>query len=322
MNKKVLIIGLGSMGQRRIRNLHALNITDIYGYDKKAEVCNAVAKEYKINIVKDFENLSEYKFNFAVIATDPQFHLINVNHCIKNKVPFFTEFNLITKDVISIAKHIKKAKILGIPSNTEYYDHDIWVLKRELAKKSSGYFLFHLGQNMSDWHPWQKPGEHFIFQQDTNGIREFLRTELPWIIDFFGEIKIFSASNKNLFTNKFKINDFICLQLEFVRGIYGVIVFDLVSPCVIKRFTMVDDKETITWDERNNIIEKCGLKSKKKINLRNKTILSNYKFHEDAHLLEMKNVVNIFNGKSEPLYTFLDEIKLLKLIDKIENFYV
>lgn len=323
MNLKVLVIGLGSMGKRRIRNLQALKISDIYGYDVEEKTCSAVAHEYKINIIENLKDLSQYNFDFAVISTPPQYHLNPVNCCIKNGISFFSEFNLITKDALTIAKQVDKAGILGIPSNTTYYDTDVICLKKELSKKDSGYFVYQLGQNINDWHPWQKPGEHFIFYQSTNGIRELLRTELPWLIDIFGPIKDFSVKEKNLYTGKFKINDFLCLQLEFRKDIQGIIIFDLISSYVIKRLTMVSNKETIIWDERNNSLNKYGLNGKsKEIYLRDKTVLSNYKFHEDAHRIEMKNVLKILNKKNDLLYTFHDEANLLKLIDDIEKYYV
>ena len=45
---KVLVIGLGSMGKRRIRNLLKLGYKDIIGFDIRTDRINEVNKKYHI----------------------------------------------------------------------------------------------------------------------------------------------------------------------------------------------------------------------------------------------------------------------------------
>ena len=53
--KKFLIIGLGSMGKRRVRCLKVLGISqdNIYGMDKRADRCREAKEKYGIHIIKD-----------------------------------------------------------------------------------------------------------------------------------------------------------------------------------------------------------------------------------------------------------------------------
>ncbi len=46
---KILIIGLGSMGKRRIRNFKELNINDIYGFDINNERTQYVYKNINMD---------------------------------------------------------------------------------------------------------------------------------------------------------------------------------------------------------------------------------------------------------------------------------
>ena len=58
-----LVIGLGSMGKRRIRCLKTLGITKIYGFDSRNDRCQEVQQEYNI---KTFDNFEEHNiFNSA-----------------------------------------------------------------------------------------------------------------------------------------------------------------------------------------------------------------------------------------------------------------
>lgn len=321
MNLKVLVIGLGSMGKRRIRNLRALKIFDIHGYDTEEKTCTAVSKEYKIDIIKDLKNISKYEFDFAVISTPPQYHLDPIRCCLKNKIPFFSEINLITKDAILIARDVKKSRILGIPSNTEFFDSDVLKLGEIIGRDFNGYFVYQLGQNIHDWHPWQKVEDYFISKPETNGIREILRIELPWLLKIFGEVTTVQSQVTSFHTKKYKVNDFLCVQLNFINGSKGVLLFDLVSPVVVKRFTAVCQKQVVFWDERKNLIEvsRHSENQSKKIFLKDKNILNRYKFPEDAHLAEIKMALNTIQKRQRVVYSFSDECKLLKLIDRIEK---
>ena len=54
---KFLVVGLGSMGKRRIRNLIALNQKEIIGFDTKQERCLEVTEKYEITTFTDFQNV-------------------------------------------------------------------------------------------------------------------------------------------------------------------------------------------------------------------------------------------------------------------------
>lgn len=316
---KILIIGLGSMGSRRIRNLQALKKRDIYGYDADKNARQRAGTKYGIKVIADLKAASHLRFSFVVIATPPQNHLRFVKICLERRWPFFCEFNLLTKDTAVIARESKKRKILGIPSNTEEYDSDIISLLKIIGRPRRGYFTFHLAQNIHDWHPWEKKGKYFIYRPATNALREMLRSELSWMLKLFGPMKSVSASGRSIFTKKYGINDFLSAQLVFKSGVMGELIFDVISPEVIKKFTFVGSRKTVIWDESLNQIVVSRRRRKEKKQLNKKTILPDYKFKENAYLEEMRRVVKMVKANIEPDYTFSDELKLLKWIDKIEQ---
>ena len=45
---KVLVIGLGSMGKRRIRNLRALGLSEIAGFDPRVDRRQEASEKYSI----------------------------------------------------------------------------------------------------------------------------------------------------------------------------------------------------------------------------------------------------------------------------------
>ena len=78
-NKKILQIGLGSMGKRRIRNLIALGINpqDIQGFDISNKRNKEIEKLYQsqIKTSNDFEKIyKELNPDILIISTPPNQH--------------------------------------------------------------------------------------------------------------------------------------------------------------------------------------------------------------------------------------------------------
>ena len=70
----ILIVGLGSMGRRRIRNLRALGILDPVGYDQRVDRREVVGAEYGIATVESLAALDEPP-EIVIVSTWPQGHL-------------------------------------------------------------------------------------------------------------------------------------------------------------------------------------------------------------------------------------------------------
>lgn len=313
---KVLVIGLGSMGTRRVRNLRALGVRDIAGYEPKQEKAKELDK-LGIELVPALKDLKQY--DLIVISTIPGAHLAYARACAKAGVPFFVELNLETQESRAIERLAKKHRVRAFFSNTEYFDEDVARVGAEVGKGFKGYFFFHLGQNIHDWHPWKKKGEHFIFKPRTNGIREMLRVELPWMLKLFGRVEGLSVESARVHTKKYGIDDYMVVHVHFKSGARGVLVLDLVAPEVVKRFEATDARKQVVWKERENVLEVYRQGKGKHINLRGKQRLAAYKFHEDAHLAEMAHVLAVLKGKETSKLLAQDELDVLSLIDKIER---
>ncbi len=49
-------------------------------------------------------------------------------------------------------------------------------------------YTYHVGQYLPDWHPWEDIKDFFVNDKRTNGNREILVRELPWLTETFGEV--------------------------------------------------------------------------------------------------------------------------------------
>jgi len=72
---KILVVGLGSMGKRRIRNLQYLNQGVVIGFDPREDRCKEAFEKYGIKTFDDIAVALNEKPNAMVISTPPDLHM-------------------------------------------------------------------------------------------------------------------------------------------------------------------------------------------------------------------------------------------------------
>src|SRR5690349_4011283 len=103
MNTPVLVIGLGSMGKRRVRNLQALGFTTIYGFDKREDRSKEAASLYKITTFTDLDAaLKSSSAKAFIISLPPDIHHIYMKKAIELGIPFFVEASVVDTDMEQI----------------------------------------------------------------------------------------------------------------------------------------------------------------------------------------------------------------------------
>ena len=93
---KLLVIGLGSMGKRRIRLLKEYDSSiEIIGIDKQAVRRDEVEKLYKIKTYDNIDEINFSKLNGVLLCSSPLTHtklILELN--LKGIYNIFTELNL------------------------------------------------------------------------------------------------------------------------------------------------------------------------------------------------------------------------------------
>ena len=72
---KFLIVGLGSMGKRRVRNLSFLKAGEIVGFDPREDRRQEAAEKYCIRTVGDFGQAMSERPDALIISTPPDLHM-------------------------------------------------------------------------------------------------------------------------------------------------------------------------------------------------------------------------------------------------------
>ncbi len=319
----VCVIGLGSMGRRRIKLLKVLfdNLT-IIGIDNNVKRVKSATDEYGIECYLALSDVPQ-KPDCAFVCTSPQFHASIIQECLRNNLHVFSEINLIDDlydENIQLAK--QKGRILFL-SSTPLYKEEMRVIDERVKQNGKPCaYLYHVGQYLPDWHPWDNLEKFFVSNKNTNGCRELLAIELPWIQNVFGTIKKVHTI-KARFTNlKLDFSDTYFIQIEHVNGSIGNLTVDIVSRQAVRTLEIFNEDLYLRWDGTPETLYEKEIEK----NLLQQIPAGKY-IHEKgysdfineyAYMKEIKEFFEVIRGKN-PLYSFEKDKEILKLIYEIER---
>ena len=86
-----LVIGLGSMGKRRIRCLKTLGYEKIIGFDLREDRRKESEVNYDIKTIDDINLVNFSEIDAFIISTPPDKHDEYIELGINNKIPVFVQ---------------------------------------------------------------------------------------------------------------------------------------------------------------------------------------------------------------------------------------
>ena len=189
---KILIVGLGSMGKRRARLTKGIDSSiRIAGVDT-AESRRAEATDLGL-IDAAYPNIAEAVAaeapDAALVCTAPLTHAAIISELLDNSLPVFTELNLVADGYEENMAKAKEKGVLLFLSSTMLYRRETQYIKQQVAAFGKPvHYIYHIGQYLPDWHPWENYKNFFVGNARTGGVREIFGIDLPWLLDAFGDV--------------------------------------------------------------------------------------------------------------------------------------
>lgn len=323
--RTVLVIGLGSMGRRRIRLMKTMESPpQIIGVDLSLERRVQAQLECGIDTESDLRNaISRYTPDAVLVCTSPINHEPVVMMALTAKINVFTEINL-------LGDWYDKAIALAKRNGVELFLSSTFLYRREIefvinqVKGDTVNYIYHSGQYLPDWHPWERYKDFFVSDKRTNACREILAIELPWIIKAFGEIETLNVMRSKNSTLDIDFVDNYLISIRHKNGNKGVFCQDIISRKGIRRLEVYSEKLHIFWDGTPRSLYVYNINSKE---LRPQELYGdvvqrleyNANIIENAYREELLNFFACIDGVEKPRYSFEADKSVLKLIDEIEE---
>lgn len=321
-----VIIGLGSMGKRRIRCLIDLGVdaSNIYGYDIRKDRCAEASEKYGINILSNPESINFETVKGVIVSLPPDKHAYGVGIAQKYHKPVFIEASVVLEDVIAI-KEGNPDDVFLAPSCTFRF-HPMIKAVRDIVK-SEKYgkvtnFSYHSGQYLPDWHPWDGVNEFYVGNRVTGGGREIVPYELTWMVDVFGypeEIKGYFRKTLNIGC---EIEDSYACCLGYKDKV-GTLIVDVASRYAVRNLIVNFERGQIQWRWDKKQIEVYDAVSQKwdyiSQGVQKREDGYNPNIGEDMYIEEIKAYLEGIQDPSKYPTTIDYDIDVLKLLKGIED---
>ena len=321
INMVIAVIGLGSMGKRRIRLIQDMySDYEIVGIDSRQDRRVNVAEQFGIICYENLDSVSE-ELDCVFICTSPLSHNSIIHQALCKGLHVFTELNLVPDGYEESMKLAAMNSCTLFLSSTFLYREETRYIRKKVMNESWNY-IYHIGQYLPDWHPWENYQDFFLGDKRTNGCREILSIELPWLIESFGNVIEIKSTSDKMTSLNIDYKDNFMLQLVHKNGSKGSVIVDVVSPVAVRKLEVYKENRYISWNGTPDTVYEFDSGKKK---------LERVILHEDAEHIEgyssfivenaYRNEIKeffdvIFNNKKQ-LYSFEKDLTVLHLIDSI-----
>ena len=319
------VIGLGSMGRRRIRLVRDLHPRwSVIGIDLSADRRAQVRRELEVKTCGSIaEAVKEYGVKAALVCTSPLAHGPIVLDCLKAGLHVFTELNLVSDwydEALALAA--KKRKKLFV-SSTFLYRRETQYVAKAVARKRVNY-IYHSGQYLPDWHPWESYKNFFVANRRTNACREIMAIELPWLVRAFGAIESVQVMADRNSSLDLDFNDNYIVTIRHKNGNKGVFCQDVIARKGLRRLEVYSEKLHLFWEGTPQTLSAYDFRKKElvPVSLYDDVVQDasyNANIIENMYRDELKAFFAYLAGGSVPAFGFREDFEILKIVDQIER---
>jgi predicted dehydrogenase len=320
-----LVIGLGSMGKRRVRCLQALGYEDILGFDFREDRREEAETLYGIQTIANVETIHSTSQDAWIISTPPDKHNEYMNLAVDAGIPAFVEASVILEGLEEIDARAKEKNVLIAPSCT-FRLHPLIRETKEIVR-SGKYgkvtnFSYHCGQYLPDWHPWEDVRDFYVSKKETGACREIVPFELTWLVDIVGYPEnIIGFYGKTMDVGA-DIDDTYVISLKCKESL-GILLVDVVSRYATRNFLLNLEYGQITWRWDEPVVRVYDAHKQRWITYGQQVSQAHQGYNknigENMYIEEMQTFIQAVKEGVEFPNSLEDDINVLRLLHRIEE---
>lgn len=256
---RYLVIGLGSMGRRRIRCLMELGENKIAGFDYQSSRVDAATNDGIETYSKFDEAVQDFRPDVLIISTPPKYHLEYAYISVKLGLSCFIEASVVDgEQLLELEDVARKNGVVCFPSCTMKYFKGPQTIKQIVESGILGQILtvnYQTGQYLPDWHPWESVHDYYVSERATGGCREIVPFELTWINDLFGIPEPIFCNKSKISDLDVDIDDVYHILLKYPRGeLVNIVVEVLSRPLASRDMRIVGSNGRLVFDGENSLV--------------------------------------------------------------------
>jgi predicted dehydrogenase len=310
----ILMVGLGSIGGRHLRNLRALGDHSILCYRTgQGSLCE---KEFDgVVNEKDLRKALQHHPDIAVISNPTAIHMETALACARSGCHLFIEKPLSSNlegcdELMRIVRENRLITMIGC----QFRFHPLLSsLKKQLDTGKVGRVAgarAEWGEYLPDWHPWEDYRQSYSARRDLGGgVTLTLIHPLDYLYWIFGPViqtKAMSSKVPSLGTEV--EDDYAEITLRHRPGIISQIHLDYLQKPPVHTLTVWGEKGRALWDYHAGSLvwlDPTGAESRETVS---RGFERNYLFLE-----EMRHFLECVNGCRNTMVPLEDGIEVLKI---------
>lgn len=326
---KFLVIGLGSMGKRRVRNLQALGHRDVAGFDPRADRRNEAADKYGIAVYPNFAAaVGAFRPDTLVISTAPEHHMAYAWKGFERGLSCFIEASVVEAErILELYRRTEETPVLMAPSCTMRHFPGPKKIKELIRAGVIGQPLnvnYQTGQYLPDWHPWERIEDFYVSARETGGCREIVPFELTWLNDVFGKPEPLACVKAKLTDMNADIDDIYHCLLRYPGSMLANVTVEVVSrPQATRELRVLGTEGEIVFSADENCVRyaNTGSPDWQRFDLGGGTVEQGYINPEEPYIAEMRDFVEAVSQRDKNLYpnTLLDDYHVLQTLYRLEE---
>ena len=322
---KLLIVGLGSMGKRRARLLGEVEPgAQLLGVDANPSR-RQEAQGLGVAPYESIEAALAAGPDAALVCTAPLSHAQIIAQLLRAGLPVFTELNLVAdgyRENLRTAQ--EKGLLLFLSSTMLYRGEPQYLIRRVREFGGPVNYLYHIGQYLPDWHPWESYQNFFVGDRRTGGCREIFGIELPWLLQAFGPVKQVQACASRLSGLQLPYPDSWLVTLTHESGARGQLAVDVVCPKAVRSFEAFGEGLQLFWEGNpQGLFEYDRAAGQKVFVPTYETVEQDPRYSdkivENAYREELREFLRCLRQGAKPRYGFEEDLETLAVIDRIEG---
>jgi predicted dehydrogenase len=247
---RVLQIGAGSMGRRRLRDLKGREDGELALLEKRTDRREAAAAlDPGLVTFSGLDEALRWRPEALSISTPPQAHDEYVKLALDRGLHHFCEANIWTMNPALVEAESRRRSVVSAPSTSLYFLPAVQELARIVREELGALHGYQMALNtyMPDWHP-EEGSEYYARNRNTAAGREMVPFELLWLDYVFGRPR----DVLGLVTRGGKlagvVEDTWSLQMRLEAGASGQLMVLMGSPGALRQGWCFGDAGQVFFD--------------------------------------------------------------------------
>ena len=312
---KILLVGLGSIGQRHLRNLQALGVADISAFRVRNRPLQEPHLLEGVKVYTDLEEALAAGQDAVVICSPTGQHLATALVAAEHGCHLFIEKPIShAMDGVGDLLATVEAQGLCVLVGFQFRFHPgLRIIKRLLDEGTIAPVVCahaHWGEYLPGWHPWEDYRDSYSARADVGGgVILTLCHPFDYLRWLLGEVRVVSAVAGRLSGLELDVEDTADITLQFESGAIGTVHLDYIQRPPSHWLQITGQTGTIHWDNADGAVL-CYRADQGEW----EKIAVPPSFERNTMFLdEMRHFLGCIAGRAEPLTNLKDGIQALEI---------